>query len=150
MSQNTFLKWSRALATIVAIPVLSFFLTGDIRAVSPQSDSHKIVAYYFHTNTRCSKCKKIEEYSIEAIRKGFKNELDNGKLEFHVINYQKPENRHYLKDYKLVNKSLILVHLVNGEQNEWTNLKLVWELTENKTAFINYVRKEVSGYLSKS
>lgn len=149
MSRITFLKCFRVLGIIATIPVISLLLTEDIRAVSPQTESHKIVAYYFHTNTRCSKCKKIEKYSIEAIRQGFPNELKSGKLELHIINYEKPENRHYLKDYKLVTKSLILVHRVNGEQTEWTNLKLVWELTNNKTAFINYVRKEVGNYISK-
>jgi hypothetical protein len=37
--------------------------------------------------------------------------------------------------------------MFDGEQLEWTNLKLVWQLTSNKEAFINYVRGEVRNYL---
>jgi hypothetical protein len=120
----------------------------EIRAVSAQIPSHKIIAYYFHTNTRCSTCKKIEAYSKEAILGGFKTELENGTLELRIVNYEEPQNRHFIKEYKLVTKSLILVYMVDREQLEWTNLKLVWQLTSNKEAFLNYVRGEVRNYLS--
>ncbi len=109
---------------------------------------HKVIAYYFHTNTRCSTCIKIEQYSHEAIEQGFPNELKNGALEMRIVNYEQPENRHFIQDYKLVSKSLVLVNTVNGKQTKWTNLKLVWQLTGHKDAFLNYVRKEVRGYLS--
>lgn len=120
----------------------------EIREVSAQIPSHKIIAYYFHTNTRCSTCKKIEAYSKEAILEGFKTEIENGTLELRIVNYEEPQNRHFIKEYKLVTKSLILVYTIDGEQMEWTNLKLVWQLTSNKKAFLNYVRGEVRNYLS--
>ena len=109
---------------------------------------HKVIAYYFHTNTRCSTCIKVEQYSREAIEQGFPKELKNGTLELRMVNYEKPENRHFMKDYKLVSKSLILVNVVNGKQTKWTNLKLVWQLTGYKDSFLNYVRKEVRSYLA--
>jgi hypothetical protein len=115
---------------------------------SPDSVPHKVIAYYFHTNTRCSTCVKIEQYSHEAIEQGFPYELKNGTLELRVVNYEQPENRHFMQDYKLVSKSLVLVNIVNGKQTRWTNLKLVWQLTGHKDAFLNYVRKETRGYLA--
>ncbi len=118
------------------------------QAGAPQAPQHKVIAYYFHTNTRCSTCIKIEQYSHEALEQGFPQELKNGTLEMRVVNYEQPENRHFIQDYKLVSKSLILVNVVNGKQTKWTNLKLVWQLTGHKDAFLNYVRKEVRGYLS--
>ncbi len=118
------------------------------KTATPQPDTHKVIAYYFHTNTRCSLCTKIEQYSHEAIENGFPYELKNGTLELRVVNYEQPENRHFIQEYKLVSKSLILVNLVNGKQTKWTNLKLVWQLAGNKNAFLNYVRREVRGYLS--
>jgi hypothetical protein len=118
-------------------------------AAALQAGSKKVIAYYFHTNTRCSTCRKIEAYSQEAILKGFPDELKSGALEMRIVNYEQPENRHFIQDYQLVSKSLVLVKLVNGKQTEWTNLKLVWQLTGRKDAFLNYVRKEVRGYLSK-
>jgi hypothetical protein len=114
-----------------------------------QPGTHKVIAYYFHTNTRCSTCMKIEAYSKEAIFQGFPKELQSGVLEMRIINYENEENRHFMKDYKLVSKSLVLVNMVNGKQTDWTNLRVVWQLTGRKDAFLNYVRKEVRGYLAK-
>jgi hypothetical protein len=132
----------------IALVLLS---AGSIAQTAAQSPAqHKVVAYYFHTNTRCSTCIKIEQFSKEAIEQGFPEEMKNGTLEMRIINYEDPMNRHFMQDYKLVSKSLVLVNLVNGKQTKWTNLKLVWQLTGHKNAFLNYVRKEVRGYLSNS
>jgi hypothetical protein len=134
------------LAVAVAYPNLSALAE---QSPAPKTGAHKVIAYYFHTNTRCSTCIKIEAYSKEAIEKGFVDELKNGTLEMRIVNYENPENRHFMKDYKLVSKSLVLVNTIDGKQTEWTNLKMVWQLTGRKDAFLNYVRKEVRSYLAK-
>lgn len=136
----------RAAAAILLVAGLS---ASAQQNAAPASRTHKVIAYYFHTNTRCSTCMKIEAYSKEAIEKGFPEALKQGALEMRIINYENPENRHFMKEYNLVSKSLVLVNLVNGKQTEWTNLKVVWQLTGHKDAFLNYVRKEVRGYLTK-
>ena len=149
MINKSFLKcWLiLGLAAAIAYPIVNALAE---QAAAPQSGAHKVIAYYFHTNTRCSTCIKIEAYSKEAIEKGFSDELKNGTLEMRIVNYEQAENRHFIQDYKLVSKSLILVNMVDGKQTGWTNLKLVWQLTGHKDAFLNYVRKEVRGYLANS
>jgi hypothetical protein len=134
------------LAAAIAYPALSALAE---QSSAPKTGAHKVIAYYFHTNTRCSTCIKIEAYSKEAIEKGFADELKKGTLEMRIVNYENPENKHFMKDYKLVSKSLVLVNTVNGKQTEWTNLKMVWQLTGKKDSFLNYVRKEVRSYLAK-
>jgi hypothetical protein len=128
---------------------MSVTMAAAPQAASSDPVSHKVIAYYFHTNTRCSTCVKIEQYSHEAIEQGFPYELKNGMLELRVVNYEKPENRHFMQDYKLVSKSLVLVKIVNGKQTKWRNLKLVWQLTGHKDAFLNYVREQVRSYLGE-
>jgi hypothetical protein len=149
MTHKTFFKhvWILGLAVITVFASLCLYAQ---QASTPKPGTHKVIAYYFHTNTRCSTCIKIEAYSKEAIQNGFAEELKNGTLEMRIVNYENPENRHFMQDYKLVSKSLVLVNTVNGKQTEWTNLKIVWQLTGRKDAFLNYVRKEVRGYLAKS
>ena len=148
MINKSFLRFLLILGLAVAIayPTVSALAQ---KVPVPTPGTHKVIAYYFHTNTRCSTCIKIEAYSKEAIEKGFPDELKNGSLEMRIMNYENPENRHFMQDYKLVSKSLILVNTVNGKQTEWTNLKMVWQLTGRKDAFLNYVRKEVRSYLVK-
>jgi hypothetical protein len=142
------MKRNSKLTLVGIIILLASGVFAETQAPATNPGPHKVIAYYFHTNTRCSTCIKIEQYSHEAIEQGFPNELKNGALEVRVVNYEQPENRHFIQDYKLVSKSLVLVNVVNGKQTKWTNLKLVWQLTGHKDAFLNYVRKEVREYLS--
>jgi hypothetical protein len=148
MINKTFMKCLLVLGLAAAAAFPSLRASAQ-KSAAPKPGTHKVIAYYFHTDARCSKCIKIEEYSKEAIEKGFPDELKNGTLEIQVVNYEKPQNKHFMQDYKLVSKSLVLVNMVNGKQTEWTNLKTVWQLTERKDAFLNYVRKEVRNYLAK-
>jgi hypothetical protein len=148
MNSKSFLKCVLVLGSAIA-GICSILNVLAQQSPAPKAGTHKVIAYYFHTNTRCSTCMKIEAYSKEAIEQDFPEELKKGILEMRIVNYENPENRHYMKDYKLVSKSLVLVNTVNGKQTEWTNLKLVWQLTGRKDAFLNYVRKEVRSYLAK-
>jgi len=110
----------------------------------------KVIAYYFHGNRRCGSCRKIEAYSREAIDSGFAEELKAGKLEWLVINIDKPENKHFVKDYQLYTRSLVISYTENGKQTRWKNLEKVWQLLRNKAAFMKYVQEEVHAYLEES
>lgn len=113
-------------------------------------NSPKLMVYYFHGTFRCATCRKIEAYSREALESGFPKELKDGTIEWHVINVEEAGNRHYIDDYRLFSKSLILVRLKDGKQKEWKNLMKVWELIGDKKAFADYVQDEVRAYLGAS
>jgi hypothetical protein len=118
-------------------------------AAAPNPQPDRIIAYYLHTTYRCATCRSIEAYSREAIDTGFARELKDGRLEFRLVNIQLSENRHFIQDYQLFTKSLVLVRMKDGKQVEWTNLDRVWELTGNRDAFVAYVQQGVRGYLEK-
>jgi hypothetical protein len=116
----------------------------------PAAVSAKVVAYYFHTTFRCSSCRKIEAYSREAIESGFAKELKDGRLAWCSINVDERTNRHFIQDYQLFSKSLVLVKMKDGKQAEWKNLMKVWQLLGNKEAFLRYVQVELRSYLEAS
>lgn len=122
----------------------------EIDKTDTTEEEPDVVAYYFHTTRRCYSCKKIEAYSREAIESGFPEELKNGKLEFHSINIDKAENKHFVKDYQLYTKSLIICDIENGKQIDWKNLSKVWQLLKNKDEFLKYVQDEINAYLKES
>lgn len=117
------------------------------RASVPADPPLKVVAYYFHVTVRCVTCRKIESYSREAIEKGFAKELKEGAVEWRPVNVQLPENRHFIRDYRLFTRSLVLVKIRGGRQVEWRNLEKVWELVGRKGEFVNYVQSNVRAYL---
>ncbi|MBU1707058.1 FeoB-associated Cys-rich membrane protein [bacterium] len=109
--------------------------------------SHKIIAYYFHSTNRCATCLKIEKYSHESIENGFADALKDGRLEWQMVNTDFEENEHYVNDFQLYTKSLVLVEMQDGKQIRWKNCEKVWELLHDKDAFQSYVQNEVRGFL---
>jgi len=109
--------------------------------------SHKVIAYYFHGTFRCTSCYKIETFTAEAIEGFFADALKDGRLEWRAVNTDEPEHRHFVNDYKLYTKSVILSDIRDGTQVKWKNLDKVWRLLGNKEGFLDYIRGEVTSYL---
>ncbi len=107
----------------------------------------KVVAYYFHTTMRCVTCKMIEDLSRVALVSDFPDEIKNGRLEFKAVNVEEPANQHYIKDYQLVERSLVLVRFSGEKQEKWKNLEQVWELVDKKAEFEKYVKEETKNFL---
>ena len=112
--------------------------------------SRKITAYYFHTTKRCASCYKIETYSKEAIDNGFADAISKGQIEWKMVNTDEPANKHFVEDYQLFTKSLVLVETKDGQQVRWKLCGKVWEYLNDKPKFMAYVQKEVGDYLSGS
>jgi hypothetical protein len=121
--------------------------TQDITEAA-ESDS-RVVAYYFHGNTRCATCRAIESYAKEAIEGGFPNALKKGRLEFKALNVEEPQNEHFVQDYQLSASSLVLARFEKGKQRDWKNLQLVWELVRDHDAFVIYVQEETKSFLGE-
>jgi hypothetical protein len=117
---------------------------------APLSTDSKVVAYYFHGTARCTNCRTIEQYSREAIQKFFPQELKSGKLEFRTVNVDRPQNRHYIQDYSLFTRSLVITLYRNNKQEQWKNLERVWSYLRDKNAFYQYVKDEVGTLLHEA
>ena len=107
----------------------------------------KVVAYYFHGTARCVTCRKIEALAYTAIQEGFGDAIDSGRLEWKVVNVETRKNKHFIKDYKLYTKSVVLVDIRDGVQQRWKNLEKVWELVRNEGAYLAYINSEVASFL---
>ena len=118
-------------------------------ATAAAATDNGIVAYYFHGNKRCSTCRKLEAYSEESITGGFASELEAGELEWRVINTDDKANAHFVTDFELVTKSVVLVEYRDGEVVRWKNLKLVWQLVGDQDGFLTYVRDETRDFLAE-
>lgn len=109
----------------------------------------KIIAYYFHGNARCPTCHKMEQYTKEAIEENFKDELTNGLLVVKTVNVEEKENEHFVNDYQLYTKALIISHVEDGKKIQRKNLTKIWEYVRDKKKFFNYVTTEINDYLKE-
>jgi hypothetical protein len=110
----------------------------------------KVIAYYFHGTVRCPTCYKLEQYSKEAIESNFKDALASGKLEFKVVNVEDKRNEHFVNDYQLYTKSLVISLIENGKEVKSKNLTKIWDYVGNKQKFFEYVTSEINGFLKGS
>ena len=106
-----------------------------------------VVVYYFHGTARCVTCRKFEAYSNEVINNVFAKEVSSGQLKWQIVNVDTPVNKHFVNDYKLASKSIVVVKLQDGKEVEWKNLDQIWKLVGNKETFINYIQQEIKTYL---
>ncbi len=113
----------------------------------PPAGAVKIIAYYFHGTNRCTTCRTIEAYAREAVQIGFGDALKAGKLEWRALNVEEPANRHFIKDYQLYTRSVVLASYQGDKQVRWKNLDKVWELVGDKGQFTRYVQGEVKTFL---
>ncbi len=116
----------------------------------PTSQAHRVVAYYFHGNQRCVTCRKLEAYTAEAIDSAFGNQLKAGTLEWHVVNTDSTGNEHFVQDYQLYTKAVILSAVDEGKQTRWKNLDKIWELVGDRDKFHTYIQNEVRMFIDST
>ena len=137
---------------IIAIVAITAFLQIAGEGIAEDSEINKknsVAAYYFHGNFRCANCRNLEQYSKEAIEKHFKDELVSGKVAFKVINVEEKGNEHFVNDYQLYTRSLVISLVKNGKEVKSKNLAKTWEYLNNKPGFYQYVKEEVDTYLNE-
>lgn len=143
-----------ALLAFVAVSVV-FLLVKERRPGTPETAapaesasavSASTVVYYFHGTRRCATCRKLEEYTNEAIMTAFAEDIKAGTIVWRTINTDEPESEHYVKDYVLSTKSVVLSAVTGGTETRWKNLPRIWELVGDKAAYIAYIQDEIKTF----
>lgn len=109
--------------------------------------SDGVVVYYFHGNARCATCRTIESLANDAIHAGFAGELDDGTLTWQTVNIDEHDNTHFIQDFQLVTRSVVLAEYRDGAVVRFTNLDKVWQLVRSKDDFVAYVQRETREFL---
>jgi len=122
-----------------AVPGIDYDLDGPER---------QITVYYFCNTVRCPSCHKIENWSHEAVSASFEDEIEDGIVRWQIINTDFKENQHYIDDYELFTKQVILVERVKGEQLRWRNLGQVWDLLGSQEKFAEYIASEIERFIA--
>ena len=108
---------------------------------------HKVVAYYFHGNARCRTCKSIEAETSRVLHADFSEALEQGSLVWETVNLDQPANAHFVDDFQLTSRIVVIADVVDGIPVRWTSLDRVWELIGDEEAFEEYVRTATAGHL---
>ena len=139
------------IATIIwAGSVLAQPVTGSVQGVvAPMSMPSQVVVYYFHGNARCPSCYKLEQYAKETLEQNFAAEMKDGKIVFKRINVEQSGNDHFVYDYQLYTKSVVISLVKDGKQIRFKNLEKVWDLLKDQNKYHDYVRDEIKPFLGE-
>jgi thiol-disulfide isomerase/thioredoxin len=110
------------------------------------SSGNETVVYYFYTTQRCPSCLKIEKYTRAALESEFAQELKDGIIVWKMVNVDEPENAHFMDDFKLFTKSVVLVQTSGDNVGRWKNLPKIWQLLNDQSEFTRYITDEVTAF----
>ena len=136
---------------IVLLLTIAFFQVSAVAIAGENmpGESVRLIAYYFHGSFRCATCHNLEKYAKESIENNFKDELDEGILVFKAVNVEEEGNEHFVYDYELYSKSLVLSLVKNGEEVEYKNLTKIWEYVSDRQVYEDYVKSEINAFLEE-
>ncbi|MFH0753990.1 MAG: nitrophenyl compound nitroreductase subunit ArsF family protein [Candidatus Omnitrophota bacterium] len=125
-------------------------VAGMVQAAQPPTSlASRAVVYYFHGNARCPSCYKLEQFAKEAVEQNFASDIKTGRLVFTRVNVERSGNDHFVNDYQLYTKSVVISLVKNGKQVRYKNLDKVWDLLKDQKKYHAYVRDEIKLFLGE-
>ncbi len=115
----------------IILIVLSFLSMSNANA--------EIIVSYMHNSIRCNTCLKMEKWTKEAV-----SDLD---VKFKSINTDEEDNKHFIKDYELYSKMVLLKDTKSGN---WQKLDKLWDYVMSEDNFKTYIRDSTNEFLEKS
>jgi cytochrome c biogenesis protein CcdA len=114
-------------------------------------DRERIIVYYFHGRERCEACVNAETYSKEALQSGFAKQLADGRIEWRVIDFDEPANRHFDNDFQLGGiPSVVLFKAETATGPACVVIPAIARAitAETKAEFIEYIQGEIRDFLA--
>ncbi len=151
-------RWVTVGLSLFVVASIAFLVRGEVaRPGASAGDAERpavedvprdgVVAYYFHGTSRCRTCLAIEAGTRDALDAAFSRELAAGRLAWRPLNVEEPRNEHFVQDFDLAERTVVLVRMEGGKPVRWTRLDRVWDLVGDDQAFAAYVQEETRGYL---
>lgn len=113
------------------------------------SEQPSVTVTYFTTDVRCTSCHKIERLTRESLETNFAEAMETGQIRFQTVNIDREENKHYIYDYDLSFKTVVVAGpSQNADAPEWEKLDDVWRLLDAPENFAAYVNAAVAQRLA--
>lgn len=146
---------SSLLIVVVVLSLAGLVLAGPPSAPAPVANDAKaakaagqaVVAYYLHGTQRCKTCLHIQDSAERVLRAAFADDLAAGRLAWRTADYDKPENEHFVKDFRLVTSSVVLVQMDGDKVVTYKVLDKTWQYARDQVEFDAYVERETAAFL---
>ncbi len=107
--------------------------------------SRGMTVYYFHGNVRCKTCNAFEQLTREVLQNQFQKELSEGEMVFQVVNVDENANSHFVTDFGLTTKSVVLFR-----QGQYKNLDQIWtQIRQGDDVFKSYIADSIRSFIAE-
>lgn len=107
---------------------------------APPAAATRLVAFYFHGTKRCTSCNSIENLTREAL----KAETDAAQVEIRSVNVDEASNAHYVADFELTMRTVVLAEETGGKVARWKRLDECWDRFGDPADFRSYVQRSLA------
>lgn len=111
--------------------------------------SHYVLAVYFHRTHRCPTCRMVGAYVEQAVREGFPAQLQQGTVQFRLVDFEAPRNAAIAAAYQITGPTLVVIDVRNGQVAAWQPMPQLWSLLARRDEFFRYVQGAVRHYLEQ-
>ena len=118
-------------------------------SVPENPQPNRLIVYYFHRSIRCAGCINVETAAYEAAVLDHAEEIAEGILEWHSINFDEPEHEHFIEEYNLYYQALIFAEVRSGEVIRWNDMAEVWQHWSNSVKAREIVSEQIDQWLEE-
>ncbi len=152
MSRTSFQSLFTTLVLLFALGSMTYVVLSDgadSGAVdpAPATPITELIVYYMDMGKDCTTCQNLESYTREVLETHFKSELARGRVEWRRVDVDLSANGHFVDEFRLYTKAVVLVRFAGGRQVDFVSLSRIWELVYDKDAYMDYIRKEIQASL---
>jgi len=110
--------------------------------VEQPAAASRLVAFYFHGDKRCTSCNAIERLTREALQA----EVDAKALEIRSVNVDTPADAHYVEDFQLSMRTVVLAEEAGGKPVRYKRLDECWDRFGDPADFTAYIRASLKDF----
>ncbi|MGB3117418.1 MAG: nitrophenyl compound nitroreductase subunit ArsF family protein [Verrucomicrobiales bacterium] len=136
-----------ALLTLVAVSLGTWsvrtFSSAQATGVGETLPAEGTVVINFHAATRCNACREIGAESQTVVETNYGHDLKSGRMNWRVINFEEPANKHFVQDYGLTTSTVVIVRRKDGRDVAWQRLDAVWDHLFEGPAMRAYLKEHI-------
>ena len=122
--------------------------TGDRQSLEEVAGP-AVVVYYLSQGKDCTVCNNIESYTHETLQTAFAEELRAGRVLWRSLDMDEPRHAHFVTDFSLYTKSVVLAEIREGAVVRYKNLEAVWDHVHDKARFMEFIQQELATFLEQ-
>jgi hypothetical protein len=101
------------------------------------------IVFYFHRTLRCYTCLGLEAAAREAVHEGFLADLNARTLAWRAVDFDLPENAHFVEEFDLEGSSLVFAKKAGGRTISWEKIEGIWNLANEPEPLKAFVAGEL-------